>query len=49
MRLLGFVVLLASALLLWTSPTGSARNHVGWIFLLAGMVIVIWLLRKRRG
>ena len=48
-RLFGALVLAISALLLWTSPNGSTKNHVGWILLLVGMAILVWLTRKKRG
>ena len=48
-RLFGALVLVISAFLMWTSPTGSARNHVGLIFMLAGMALLYWVHWKKRG
>ncbi len=39
-RLFMALVLVISAFVMWTSPTGSARNHVGLIFMLAGMTLL---------
>ena len=48
-RFFGALVLVFSALLMWTSPIGSMRNHVGLIFMLVGMAILFWLANKRTG
>lgn len=47
-RLSGALVLVISALLMWTSPTGSTRNHVGLTFMLAGMALLYWIHWKKR-